>query len=179
MHLNRSYHDFQNWSFLILIAALAMSGCSKIKQVELDKTVTMAFEVDLQPGDPTEVNLEEIVDFATGNLAEYKSSIKSYKIRNVRYRIWEFWTDGVESDVMLNGTIGFSSKTAAQNGVVHTLTDLSLLESSTSEAYTNFSFGAADQKKLEQYLLGTNGLKIRAERYHLIRTGSFQTADRR
>lgn len=146
--------------FLAVCIISLFSGCAKLKEVTLDKTVTMNFEVDLQADDPLELDLLEVLEVATGNLEEYKDAIKSYKIRDVRYKIWEFWTHETADDVILNGDLKIGSLTGNAPGVFYNLTDYSLLAASEDPSHTKFNFSGSDVKKIEQYLLGTNGLKI-------------------
>jgi len=147
---------------LILLMGMVLLGtsCSKLKQVTLDKTVTVSFDVDLQEGDPLQLDLMQLVEFATGNLADYADAIKSYEVRDIRFKIWEFWTDGSAPDAMLDGSIRIGSKTGASPGVNYALHIPSLLEASENPDYTKFNFNSSEIKKIEQYLLSTNGLKI-------------------
>jgi hypothetical protein len=81
-------------------------------------------------------------------------------VKEIRYKIWEFYTDEPGEDVILNGQLGIGKYTASAPGVTYTLTDLSLLASNDNPSHTAMNFSSANMQKVEQYLLDSNGLKL-------------------
>jgi|GEM_PF-894744 len=144
----------------LVFATFLFSGCSKLDKKEFNKTVIMNFEVDLQPGDPLTLDMMQAFEFATGDLAEFKENIKSYELTSLRYKVWEFWTDEVDEDVLLTGSLGFGNKNSTQPGFSLDLTDVSLLARSLDPNHVEFTLNSSELRKFEQYLLDTNALKV-------------------
>ena len=160
MHITKLMKNQLVLPAMLFGAILLFGGCDKIKEVEMDKTVNMEFTVDIGPDDPLTLDLSAAFEFATGDLEEYKDQIKSYKVKEIRYKIWEFYTDEPGEDAILNGQLGIGKKTAAAPGVTYTMTDLSLLTNNDNPAHTPMNFSSANVQKIEQYLLDSNGLKL-------------------
>ncbi|MCC6601545.1 MAG: hypothetical protein IT223_12880 [Crocinitomicaceae bacterium] len=144
-----------------LTLILIFSGCEKYGDKRFSTTLELSFLIDLTDTDPTVFNLDSTVTSLTNaELKKFKENIKYYELKSIKYKVYEFWTDQEGEDVQFNGEVGFGNLNSTSPGVLHTFSDISLKSGNDNPAKVQIPFNSQDIKKIEQYFLDTNGLKL-------------------
>lgn len=151
-------------SSTILLALVAVAflfqGCEGWTEKKFSTTLNYEFVIDQPQGTgPYVVDLNGLVDVLQTNaeLEKAKEKIKSFKIIQVRYKVWEYYNDPANT---FTGFLGFGSKSMTSPEVQYGLTDFILQESMNSESPALLNFNTADADRLADYFLNTNGLTL-------------------
>lgn len=143
---------------LILAVAMLLGSCNKMKEKRFSTTMDYAFEIDLQNGDDTAVNLSNtITSLINENLSAVKDGIREYQLVEIRYKVWEFW--GAEPNTF-DGNIGIGNMNATAPGVLIPLSGIDLKTGSASSSPIRVVLNSVDKSRVEQYFFDTNGLRL-------------------
>lgn len=143
----------------LFLGILLLSSCDQMNDKKFGTTLYQDFEISLD-GTTTTFSFDSLrTTLENQELAAAKEGIKSYKVKSIKYKPWEVYTDESGEQVLLNGTLGFSKNNSSTPEIEIPLENLDL-NTLTNEAHQTLSISQAQLDQLADYLLAGNELKV-------------------
>lgn len=143
--------------FLVFML-LVFSGCDKMKEKRFSTTIPYDIEIDLAEGESTVIDVNgQLTSMINAELEKVKDNIKSYELKSIEYKIFEFWG---ASPNAFNGSIGFGNANSIAPGVDYEFNDIDLQAGNDNPNRVKLNLNSQDIAKIQQYFLDTNGLRL-------------------
>lgn len=150
----------KNYILPLIAFAMVFAGCDQLKDKNFDATYAknLTIDIDENNGEGT-FDLQEILNaLSNENLEQVQDKIKSYDIRELSYKIWEY--DG-PAESLLNAEMKMLSSTGE---VLFSITlDPELLQVLNSDdSYRTIPMTATEEEAIVTELLKENSVTIQA-----------------
>lgn len=150
----------KNYILPLIALAFAFTGCDELKEKSFDASYAknLTVDVDENSGDGA-FDISEVLNaLSNENLEQVQDKIKSYDIREMSYKIWEYdgpVTSEMQGEIKIlngNGDVLFSSAIAPEL----------LVDMNADEAYRLIEMTDEEEKVITDALLNDNSVTVRA-----------------
>ncbi len=146
-------------ALLAIVVLPFMSSCGKFSDKRFSTTIPLVFEISKADSNTTVLDMEQtLTALINANLNEVKDKIKSYELKSITYKIWEYY--GSNNPVNLIGSVGFGNVNMSNPGVTYEFNDISLEAGNSNADQVPVSLNSQDIERIQQYFLDTDGLRL-------------------
>lgn len=150
----------KNYILPLIALAIVFTGCDQLKDKNFDATYAknLTIDIDETNGDGS-FDLQEVLNaLSNENLEQVQDKIKSYDIREISYKIWEY---AGPAESMLNAEMKIISSTGAV--LFSSALDQDLLQTMNDDpSYRMIELSAEQKDAITTELLKENSVIIKA-----------------
>ena len=143
-----------------ILSIFLFTGCEKLNEQKFGVQLVSDFVIDLSESENSYSSEELLSTLTNDDLAEYAENIKSYSLKKLSYKIWEY--NGPEI-ATIQGNLKFEDAGAADDNVTINIAEALLADLNAQEERTTVDLDQSDIDKIANYLLEGNEIRFKSE----------------